>query len=147
MVLIVLTIAAALLAPAQVPAPSAVAAPAPAAAGGRGGSKSVRPPDSRQVRTSVNGLLGWRVGIASNVFHSLTFSESAAMADALGLSAIEGFSSQLVSPEIRKPLDAGLSPDEVSALKSRLSDLRLRMAAYHVESIPSDPAARRKLLS
>ena len=53
------------------------AAPAPV---DRGGAQSVRP-TTPEIRTSVGPLLGWQVGIFANVFPSLTFSESAVMAD------------------------------------------------------------------
>jgi hypothetical protein len=72
-------------------------------------------------------LLGWSVGIPGNVFPKLTFSEAAGMADALGLGSIEGFS--------RKRSD----------VRSSLTELPLKMPAYHLESIGADDAARRKV--
>src|ERR1700677_4524438 len=86
----------------------ASAAPAPPA--DLGPNKSVRP-NSPQIRTSVNGLLGWQVGISSSVFGQISFSEAAGLADALGLASIEGDSRQKVSPQIDKNLDYELSPD------------------------------------
>ena len=61
-----------------------VASGAPAPPVDRGGAQSVRP-TTPEIRTSVGPLLGWQVGIFSNVFPSLTFTESAVLADALGL--------------------------------------------------------------
>ena len=109
------------------------------------GAKSLRPADSRRIRTAVTSLLGWRVGLPGNVFRQLTFSETAGMADALGLASIEGFSTQKVSPVIPKNLDYSLSPDEVAAVKNRLLELRLRMPAYHAGAIDADENSRRKL--
>jgi len=48
-------------------------------------------------------------------------------AKALGVMSIEGFSSQKVSAEIAKNLDANLSPDELTAIKARLTALHLYM--------------------
>jgi type 1 glutamine amidotransferase/sugar phosphate isomerase/epimerase len=103
--------------------------------------------DSGQIRTAVNGLLGWRVGISSTAFPWKTFSDSAVLAEALGLASIEGNSSQKVAPDVDKNLDCNLSPDEIAALKDRLDELRLRMPAYRVDSIPSDDDSVRKLFS
>jgi hypothetical protein len=117
------------------------ALPAPTA---NHGSKSVKP-STATIRKAVDGLLGWRVGIFTNAFPSLSFFESATLADALGLSYIGGDSSQKVSPAIDKNLDCHLSPDEIQSVKQRLASLKLKMTAYHVESIPADQDSRQKL--
>ena len=103
--------------------------------------------NSAQVRTVVNKLLGWKVGISSTVFRSRTFYESATLADALGLADIEGNSDQKVSPQLDKNLDYNLSPDDIAAVKERLDELRLKMPAYRIESIPSDDESSRKLFA
>ncbi len=108
-------------------------------------SKSVR--ESHQIRSSVDGLLGWRVGTSATVFRSLSFSESAALTDALGLASIEGSSSQKVSPQLDKNLDFHLSPAEIATVKTRLAELRLKMPAYRVDAIPSDEASARRLFA
>ena len=123
---------------AQVVTPAAAPAPRP-------GAKSVRPADLKRIRTSVLRMLGWSVGIPANIFRQLSFSEAAAMADALGLGSIEGFSTQSVSPVIAKNLNYSLAPDEIAAVKSRLNELRLKMAAYHVDSMGPDEATARKV--
>lgn len=112
----------------------------------RAGTRSVRS-DSQQIRTSVDHVLGWRVGVSSTVFRSLTFSEAAALTDALGLASIEGESTQKVSPQIDKNLDANLTSTEIAAVKDRLAELRLKMPAYHVDNIPSDEASANKLFA
>jgi type 1 glutamine amidotransferase/sugar phosphate isomerase/epimerase len=122
----------------------AVAAPAPPP--DLGPNKSVRP-NSSGIRASVGPLLGWQVGISSTVFGPLTFSEAAAYADALGLATIEGDSRQKVSSQIDKNLDFQLPPDGIAAVKARLEELRLKMVAYRVESIPSDESSAAKLFS
>src|SRR5580658_1008194 len=82
-------------------------------------SKSVRPSDSRRVRTSVAGLLGWKTALPAGASRNATFMEAAATADSLGLAFIEGFSDQKVSAEIPKNLDYHLSNAEVGAVKNR----------------------------
>jgi type 1 glutamine amidotransferase len=99
----------------------------------------------KRIRTAVLRLLGWSVGIPANIFPQLTFSEAAGMADALGLGSIEGFSAQKVSPVIAKNLDYNLQPDEVMAVRSRLTELRMKMPVYHVDSIGPDEVGRRKV--
>jgi hypothetical protein len=102
-------------------------------------------PTTDAIRRSVDKLLGWRVGIFTNVFPTLTFSESALLADALGLNYVGGDSNQKVSQQIDKNLDCHLSPDELEAVKQTLTGLGLKMAAYHVDSLPSDEDSQRKL--
>ena len=104
-------------------------------------------PTTPEIRTSVGPLLGWQVGIFSNVFPTLTFTESAVLADALGLASIAGDSGQKVSPEIDMNLDFHLSPDQVAVVKERLKALKLKMAAYRVDSIPGDEESARKLFA
>lgn len=108
--------------------------------------RSVRP-DQAQIRTSVGHLMGWQVGISSTVFRTLTFTEAAALADALGLPSIEGNSTQKVSPDVDKNLDWNLSADDMNTVKTRLGELRLKMTAYRVDSIPSDEASAGKLFA
>src|ERR1700684_123095 len=72
----------------------------------------VRPPDSHEVALAVTGLLGWRVGAQSAGFKDATFFDAAVKTDALGLGAIEAFSSQKVSADIAKSFDSNLSAPE-----------------------------------
>jgi type 1 glutamine amidotransferase/sugar phosphate isomerase/epimerase len=97
------------------------------------------------IRASATSLLGWRVGLPANAFQQLTFSEAAGKVDAVGVAYIEGFSGQKVSPEMQKSLDYNLSPDELAKVKYRLGELRLRMPAYHTDTLPTDASSRRKL--
>ena len=133
----VLMVAAAAIPSAQV---ASAAPPAHAA------DKSVRS-NSAQIRTSVNKLLGWRVGISSNVFRSRTFFSSATLADALGLADIEGNSDQKVSLQIDKIWITTFRLMILPAVKQRLDDLGLKMRAYRVQSIPSDDESSRKLFA
>src|ERR1700730_16801387 len=124
---------------------SQIASGAPPAPAHRG-SQSVRP-TTGEIRTAVDGLLGWHVGIFGNIFPTLTFSESAVLADALGLANIGGDNSQEVSPQIGKKLDFHLSPEDVDSVKRQLDSLGLKMSAYRVDTIPSDAESRQKLFA
>jgi type 1 glutamine amidotransferase len=107
-------------------------------------SASVRPADRGRLRTSAMEILGWRLGVRTDAFGSVTFWDAAAKADAAGLSAVEGVSTQQVSAELPKHLDYHLTPEEVSKVKDRLDGLRLRMPAYFMDVLPKDESGRRK---
>jgi type 1 glutamine amidotransferase len=124
-----------------------------AQAPGRGGRGApVAPPSvskrgNRQIGSSALNLLGLRIGFSAGAFGPISFSEAAAKADALGTGFLEASSSQKVSPEIPKSLDYNLSPDEVTAVKNRLAELRLRLVAYRAGAIPADESSRRRLFA
>jgi type 1 glutamine amidotransferase len=99
-------------------------------------SVSVRPTDSKQIHGTVNGLLGWRVGVAADDLKQTTFSDAAGKADSLGFGFIEGSA---------KSLDYNLSAEELAKVRHRLAELRMGMPVYSLDSLPADDAARRKL--
>ena len=115
--------------------------------GGQGGPPSMSKRGNRQIGSSALNLLGLRVGFSAGAFGPISFSEAAAKADALGTGFLEASSSQKVSPEIPKSLDYNLSPDEVTAVKNRLAELRLRLVAYRAGAIPADESSRRRLFA
>jgi hypothetical protein len=122
------------------------------APGRRGQGAQILPPsvskrDNRQIDAQALNILGLRVGFSAGAFGPISFSEAAAKADALGTGFLEASSSQKVSPEIPKSLDYNLSPDEVTALKNRLAELRLQLVAYRVDAIPADESSRRRLFA
>jgi type 1 glutamine amidotransferase len=108
---------------------------------------SVSKRGNKQIGSEALNLLGLRVGFSAGAFGPISFSEAAAKADALGTGFLEASSSQKVSPEIPKNLDYNLSPDEVTAVKHRLSELRLRLVAYRAGAIPADESSRRRLFA
>ncbi len=112
---------------------------------GRGESPTASKRGNRQIGSSAANILGLKVGFRAGDFGPLSFSEAAASVDALGTGFIEGSSTQKVSPEIPKNLDYDLSPEELAKVKHRLSELRLGMQAYRVDTIPAGESARRKL--
>ena len=108
-------------------------------------SSSVRLEDWALFRSAANGVLGWRVGVATQVYSRLTFSEAAARVDALGVANIAGSGTQKLSKEIFKNLDPNLTANELAALRDRLLALNLRMPAYYAASMGPDEASLRKL--
>jgi type 1 glutamine amidotransferase len=100
-----------------------------------------------QIGSSALNLLGLRVGFSAGAFGPISFSEAAAKADALGTEFLEASSSQKVSPEIPKNLDYNLLPDEVTAVRNRLAELRLRLVAYRAGAMPADERSRRRLFA
>ena len=108
-------------------------------------SVSARTADARHIRGTMVGVLGWRLGIRTDAFGSLSFVEAAVKADAAGLAFVEGMSTQRVSQRIPKNLDYNLSPEDIATVKYRLAELRLGMPAYHIDAIPEDETSRRKL--
>jgi len=105
-------------------------------------SMSVRSADRGRMRTSATTILGWRLGARPDA--SITFSDAAKQADAAGLSAVEGVSTQQVSGDILKHLDYNLTNDEVTTVKNTLDELRLHMPAYFLNLLPHDESSRRK---
>jgi hypothetical protein len=120
-----------------------------AQAPGRGGPvlpPSVSKRGNKQIASSALNFLGFRVGFSASAFGPISFSEAAAKADALGTGFLEASSSQKVSPENPKNLDYNLSSGEVTEVKHRLDELRLRLVAYRAP-IPADEGSRRKLFA
>jgi sugar phosphate isomerase/epimerase/type 1 glutamine amidotransferase len=127
----------------------------PARKGGQGGgARGGVPGDVRastrltvRIRTLAGDarLLDWKLGIPSTAFQGLTFGEAVARVDPIGLSWIEGFDTQAVSPEIQKNLDYNLSPQEIAAARKKLREFNLQMTVYHVADLGRDDATRRKV--
>ena len=88
-------------------------------------------------------VLGLRVGFSVGAFGPVSFSEAAEKADGLGTGILEASSFQKVSPEISKSLDYNLSPDEVTKIKYRLAELRLRLFACKGRGYRNDRDVRR----
>jgi len=105
--------------------------------------KSTRPGDSRRVRTAVAGLLGWKAALSGNASRHLTFLDAASKSDALGLGYVEGFSTQKVSAGIPQNLDWNLSAADMSAVKNRLAELKMKISAYHVTRLGPDENGRK----
>jgi len=88
---------------------------------------------------------GWRVAAPMASLKGLTFSDALAKADVWPVASVEASSAQITSFEVPKPLDQRLQANERAAVVYRLRELAESIAAYRVDSIPADAAARRRL--
>jgi type 1 glutamine amidotransferase len=113
--------------------------PKPAQIDGTGGArttKQTRPPDSRRPRGTAVTLLGWKAGIRSDAFGQIPFLDAAARIDAAGFAFVEAVSTNL---------SYTLGAEELATIKTRLTELGLRVPAYRIDAIPADAASRLKL--
>jgi type 1 glutamine amidotransferase len=108
------------------------------------GSASVRVPAWRQLRTAVESLLGWQVGVSLGNFRQDTFVDAVRKAEALDLAIVEGDSTQRVSVQIPKNLDYRLAPGEREAIRDRMIALNVRMPLYVMAEISEDEQIARK---
>src|SRR4029453_12447142 len=110
----------------------------------------VRAPDAlERVTWRTRTLIGddrltrWKLAIPTGGWHGLTFLDGVIRAHAAGVDFVEGASTQLVSAEVRKPLDWNLTADERAMLRDRMGPVR--MIAYRVDDFPVDAATQRKV--
>ncbi|MET0214848.1 MAG: ThuA domain-containing protein [Vicinamibacterales bacterium] len=110
----------------------------------------VRAPDAlERVTWRTRTLIGddrltrWKLAIPTGGWHGLTFLDGVIRADAAVVDFVEGASTQLVSAEVRKPLDWNLTADERAMLRDRMGPVR--MIAYRVDDFPVDAATQRKV--
>jgi len=98
-----------------------------------------------RTRTLVGDdrLTRWKFAVPSDGVGVPTFLEAVVRADAAVVDFVEGTSTQKVSPDVQKPLDWNLAPQDIAALRGRMGTIR--MLAYRVENFPQDAAGRRKL--
>jgi type 1 glutamine amidotransferase len=88
---------------------------------------------------------GWRVSAPMASLKGLTFSEALAKADVWPVASVEASSTQIASFEVPKPLDQRLQTNERAAIVYRLREIAESIAAYRVDSIGADLAARRRV--
>ena len=119
-------------------------AQAPSVAAPVRGSASVRVPAWRQLRTAVESLMGWQVGVSLGSFRHDTFMDAARKAEALDLAVFEGDGTQKVSLQIPKDLDYRLAPGERESVRERMLALNVRMPVYDVGELSEDETIRRK---
>jgi sugar phosphate isomerase/epimerase len=119
--------------------------PAVDTASGRGQVETalVRLPAWGRLRTAVESVLGWRIGVPLGRFREDTFVEALAEASSLGVSGIEGDGRQRVSIQIPKNLDHGLAAGELQGLRERLT--ALRMPVYLAPAIGENEGIVRKV--
>lgn len=96
-----------------------------------------------RTRTLVGNdrLTNWDFAIAGM---GLTFLDAVVRADAAVVTFVEASNTQKVSAQIQKNLDYNLTPQEIAVIKTGMGE-NVRMSAYRVDSLPADPATRRRV--
>ena len=87
---------------------------------------------------------GWRVSAPMASLKGMTFSDALAKADVWPVASVEASSTQITSFEVPKPLDQRLQTNERAAVVYRLREIAESIAAYRVDNIGADAAARRR---
>lgn len=92
-----------------------------------------------------NIWFGWRVAMPASAIKGLTFSEALERADRhpIAVTGVFASNTQIVSPEVPKPLDYRLQTGERNAVTYRLRELNQQILAYRVSDLGSDSHARR----
>ena len=88
---------------------------------------------------------GWRVSAPMASLKGLTFSDALAKADVWPVASVEASSTQITSFEVPKPLDQRLQANERAAVVYRLREIAESIAAYRVDNLGADAAARRRV--
>jgi type 1 glutamine amidotransferase len=109
------------------------------------GAASVRWEPWSAMRSAATAIVGWKIGARAENFRQLSFYDTAARIDLLGVGYFEGNSTQELNEEIPKHVDQNLAPGEINAVKDRLNALSLAMTAYHVPNLGRGEDAARKL--
>jgi sugar phosphate isomerase/epimerase len=93
-----------------------------------------------------NIWFGWRVAMPASAIKGLTLSEALVKADnPIAVTSVVASSTQIVSPEVPKPLDHRLQTGERNAVVHRLRELNQQILAYHVTDLGSDASSRKKV--
>ncbi len=96
---------------------------------------------------AVDAYDGWRLGVQAWSFRQFTFFEAVDKARELGLSWIQAYPGQKVSPDIDAALNWELSDELRQKVKDKLAEANVAMVAFGVVGIPKDQAEARKLFA
>ena len=89
--------------------------------------------------------LDWRLGITAYTFHKYTLFETIEKTEQVGLTYLGGLSFQKVSQDIDKNFEAGLSDEELKAIRLKLDDAGVRLLTHFYAQIPGDEAGCRRV--
>lgn len=88
----------------------------------------------------------WRVAMQLWTFHNFTFFEAIEKTAELGISWVEAFPGQRLSPDHRGVgFDPSLSPEQRAMVKGWLNERGLRLVNYGVTDLPNDEAKCRQV--
>lgn len=89
--------------------------------------------------------LGLPLGITAYTFHRYTLFETIEMTEQLGLAYLGGLSFQKVSKDINKNFEAGLTDEELQAIRDKLDQAGVRLLTHFYATIPGDDQGCRKV--
>jgi sugar phosphate isomerase/epimerase len=88
----------------------------------------------------------WRLSVQTYTFNRFTFFEAVDKARSLGLRDVEGFGWQKISADHGDAqLNPAAGPEALEAVRKKLKDAGIRLAAYYVHEIGKDEAETRRL--
>ena len=91
--------------------------------------------------------LGWRLALVPPESGEMTLFELIDKAAELGFLYVGGGSRrQKISTDIPRNFDNGLSDDDMRRIRLKLDAAGLRLLTYHVDRVPSDDAARQRIV-
>lgn len=88
---------------------------------------------------------GWKLGTQAWSFNRFTLFEAIDKTRSLGLDYIQAYPGQKVSNDISVGFGPDLSAEQRDAVKAKLAEANIRVAAFGVTGIPGDEAGARKL--
>jgi len=103
---------------------------------------------AEEVRTCAGKTLGWRLGVQTYTFRQVTFLEAIEKVKALGLTCVEGFAWQKISPKLGKmQLNHKASPAALDQVRQALRRSGVRLVNYYVSNFGKDKAEMREIFA
>jgi type 1 glutamine amidotransferase len=90
------------------------------------------------MRMGAAAMLGWKIGIQSDIFPKASFVDALSQIDGLALGTTEMASDQKFDVWIPKDIDAHLYPNEVHTILNKLVAINIEPVAYRVASLGDD---------
>lgn len=76
--------------------------------------------------------LGWRLSSQAYTLRSMTFFEALDNLSAMGIKYVEMYPGQVISKDLKNKTGPGMSADEISAVKKKLSDVGIKAVCFGV---------------
>ncbi len=100
-----------------------------------------------QSHPSTDVYEGWRLGVQTWSFNRFTLFEAIDKTRSLGLSWIQAFPGQRISPDVEDVFGPEMSAELRAAVKAKLQDASVGIFAYGVTGIPTDEKQARALFA
>jgi len=103
---------------------------------------------AEEARTCSEKTCGWRLGLQTYTFRQVTFLEAVEKAKALGLTCVEGFAWQKISPDLKKmQLNHKASAAALDRVRQALRKSGVRLVNYYVSTFGKDEAEMREVFA